>query len=342
MSTPFTAKMGAPRTPDGHASDATPVKGWRPWGIGGSDVGAILGLSPYRGPVQVWAEKVRQGKGAQTAGSLPMRLGSYLEPFVVSEYEALTGNTTRHLHETLRHPEHPELFGHIDRLATAVSHKHGTLNVVLECKTCSAFRAHEWGPAWSDQVPTEYLAQCLWYLGLTQCSEAHLAVLLGNTDFRVYHIKRDEELQMHLFEAAHRFWVGHVLNKVPPPVSTRAEAEVLYPHHEAGFAQEAVEETLEALRLHWQLQSQIDELEAQAVQAKDRIACYMGPAERLTWQGQTIATWKLGKETSLLDLDRLKRERPDIVAGYTLRRQGSRRLQLGAAHTGRVTNGTQT
>ena len=30
----------------------------RPWGLGGSDVGAILGLSPYRSPLQVWLEKV--------------------------------------------------------------------------------------------------------------------------------------------------------------------------------------------------------------------------------------------------------------------------------------------
>jgi predicted phage-related endonuclease len=116
-----------------------------------------------------------------------------------------------------------------------------------------------------------------------------------------------------LFEAAHRFWVGHVLAKVPPPVSTRAEAEALHPSHEAGLPQEAADETLEAVRLHSQLQAQIDELEARAAQAKDRIACHMGPAERLTWQGQTIATWKLGKETSRLDIDRLRRERPDIA-----------------------------
>lgn len=339
MSTRLTAKVGAPRTPDGHASDATPVQGWRPWGIGGSDVGAILGLSPYRGPAHVWAEKVREGKGPHTAGALPMRLGSYLEPFVVREYEALTGNSTRQHHETLRHPEHPELFGHVDRIATPASPEQGALAVVLECKTCSAFRAHEWGPAWSDQVPPEYLAQCLWYLGLTQCSEAHLAVLLGNTDFRVYRVQRDEALQRHLFEAAHRFWVGHVLAKVPPPVSTRAEAEALHPSHEADLAQEAADETLEAVRLHSQLQAQIDELEARAAQAKDRIACHMGPAERLTWQGQTIATWKLGKETSRLDIDRLRRERPDIVAGYTVRGRGSRRLQLVGAHTGRAAGG---
>ncbi len=135
-------------TPSGTPRDTTPVnappmQGWRPWGIGGSDIGAILGVSPYRGPVDVWLDKVWRDGGEQDAGALPMRLRSYLEPFVVQEYEALPGNTTRQHAATLRHPEHPELFGHVDRLATQTHPTQGTLDVVLECKTCSAFRAHE-------------------------------------------------------------------------------------------------------------------------------------------------------------------------------------------------------
>ena len=315
--------------PDSQATSShTPQQGWRPWGIGGSDIGAILGVSPYRGPANVWAEKVRQGKGGNAAGALPMRLGNYLEPFVVQEYEGLTGNATRQPGATLHHPEYPELFGHVDRIATHTSTAHATLDVVLECKTCSAHRAHEWGPAWSDQVPPEYLTQCLWYLGLTQCSEAHLAVLIGNTDFRVYRIQRDETLQQHMFEEAHRFWVGHVLSKVPPPVSTRDEVEALYPAHEVGLAKEAEGSTIEAVSSYLKLLTQIEELETEAARIKDRIATTMGPAERLTWQGQTLATWKLGRETSRLDLERLRREQPDIVTRYTIKGRGTRRLQI--------------
>lgn len=325
------------------------MQGWRPWGIGGSDIGAILGVSPYRGPVDVWLDKVQRDEGTQRekkqdAGALPMRLGSYLEPFVVREYEALTGNTTRQHAATLRHPEHPELFGHVDRLATQTCPTQGTVDVVLECKTCSAFRAHEWGPAWSDQVPPEYLTQCLWYLGLTQCSEAHLAVLLGNTDLRVYRIQRDEGLQRHMFEAAHRFWVEHVLAKVPPPARTRDEAEALHPTHEDGLTREAEEATAEAIGRHAQLVAQMGELEAQAQEVKDHIAATMGAAERLTWRGQTLATWRLGRETTRLDLDRLRRERPDIAAGYTIKGSGVRRLHIGkgqADRTGAV-KGTRT
>ena len=176
---------GAPESPlTVKDRSSEPVQGWRPWGIGGSDIGALLGLSPYRCAVDVWLDKVNTGGGAVPRPALPMRLGNFLEPFVVEEYERLTSNRTRRQVATLHHPEHAELFGHVDRIATSNSTTENNSaqacgqDVVLECKTCSAFRANEWGPAWSDEVPAEYLAQCLWYLGLTGCEEAHLAVLL--------------------------------------------------------------------------------------------------------------------------------------------------------------------
>ncbi len=52
--------------------------------LGGSDVAAILGLSPYRTAVDVWMEKT--GKESTRIDSLPLRFGSFVEEFVASEY----------------------------------------------------------------------------------------------------------------------------------------------------------------------------------------------------------------------------------------------------------------
>ena len=38
------------------------AQSWRPWGIGGSDIAAILGISPYRSAVEVWLDKVKLRK----------------------------------------------------------------------------------------------------------------------------------------------------------------------------------------------------------------------------------------------------------------------------------------
>lgn len=82
-------------------------------GLGGSDVGAILGMSKYRTPVDVWAEKT--GRTAPIESSLAMRFGSFAEQFVADEYEAQTGNAVERYTAMLRHQSAP-LIGHVDRL----------------------------------------------------------------------------------------------------------------------------------------------------------------------------------------------------------------------------------
>jgi hypothetical protein len=79
---------------------------WRPWGIGGADIAAILGMSPYRSAVEVWLEKVKQAKDSELPDALPMRLGHFLEPFVVQEYERVTGNTASQLMGAINHTKH--------------------------------------------------------------------------------------------------------------------------------------------------------------------------------------------------------------------------------------------
>ena len=52
--------------------------------IGGSDIGAILGLSPYRTPIDVWLEKTGEDKSKEA--NLAMRFGSFAEEFIAKEY----------------------------------------------------------------------------------------------------------------------------------------------------------------------------------------------------------------------------------------------------------------
>ncbi len=66
----------------------------RPHGIGGSDIAALLGLSPYKTALQLWAEKVGHPGALQPQG-IHLRFGQHLEPFVASEYEQATGLHTR-------------------------------------------------------------------------------------------------------------------------------------------------------------------------------------------------------------------------------------------------------
>ena len=307
----------------------------RPWGIGGSDIGAILGLSPYRGPMDVWAEKVRGDGRGGVANAIHLRYGQHLEPFVAKEYERITGHMTHEHPKTLRHPRHPHLFAHVDRLVgregRAVLDAEGGIctPTLLECKTASAFSADQWGQAWTDQVPHAYLAQCAWYTTITGCDEAHLAVLLGNSEFRVYRVGHDRVLSERLVDAALCFWDEHVMTGIPPQPTTRAEVLRLYPTEVVGLEVEADDEAIRQLRRLRRIQGLTKRLEHSSEQIKQQLTALMKDAERICSQGRTLATWRSGSPSHRVDVARLRKERPDIAGEYLIESAPTRRLVLG-------------
>ena len=81
--------------------------------LGGSDIGAVLGLSPFKSPLAVWMEKT--GKDVKPVDSLPLRFGSFAEEFVANEYAKATGFALRHDESIYIHPAHSYISAHIDR-----------------------------------------------------------------------------------------------------------------------------------------------------------------------------------------------------------------------------------
>ena len=137
----------------------------RPLGLGGTDIGAILGLSPYKTPLELWSELV-SGEQPTSRDLIHLRFGQHAESFIASEYERATGLFTAQHSPTLFHKKHGFMFGHVDRFVLdtpdtpAVVDGTITANKLLECKTSSAFSKNDWGEPGTDQVPPLYLVQC--------------------------------------------------------------------------------------------------------------------------------------------------------------------------------------
>lgn len=167
--------------------------------LGGFDIGAILGLSKYRTATDVWLEKT--GRDQSIRDALPLRFGQFAESFIADEYARVTHFEVGSPTESFIHPKYSFMTGPINRLVSNVN----GIRHVLECKTANPFNQSEWGDVGSDAVPMSYLVQCLWYLMLTNLPRADLAVLFGNTDFRVYRIDRDPELEEMLIKNALEF-----------------------------------------------------------------------------------------------------------------------------------------
>ena len=302
--------------------------------LGGSDIGAILGLSPYKTALDVWLEKT--GKHVNHIDNLPIRFGTFAESFVASEYARAMGTTLLEYSKAISHPDHSYLQGHIDRFITSDSSElfkaDGTCTAshLLECKTANPFTQSQWGEAGSDEVPMNYLAQCHWYLCMTQLERCDLAVLFGNSEFRIYQITRDTELESTLLEAALSFWQGHVLTDSPPNAKTMGDYQKLFAKEVPGKTVEATEQTRVLIESAKEINSVIDAKEQELEQIKKVLMQEMQEAQELTYQGKTLATWKRPKASFRFDSKRFEYEHPELFPLYQTPIQNSRRLVIKA------------
>jgi putative phage-type endonuclease len=300
--------------------------------LGGSDIGAVLGLSKYRSAVDVWMEKT--GKEIGSRDSLPLRFGQFAESFVASEYALATGLCLATHEVAVIHPKYEYMHGHIDRFVldgdAPLMGEDGriTASRILECKTANPFAQSDWGEPGSDQVPLSYLVQCVWYMMLTNIDRTDLAVLFGNADFRIYEINRDLELEQMVLERAVSFWENHVLTDIPPAATSESDYKTLFGKSTVSKSVEAPAETCELIKKLKSLNEQIDSYEQEISQIKQNIMGQMQDAEVLTFHGQTLATWKAPKPSLRLDAKRLTEEHPDLVHQYQVHIQNSRRLVI--------------
>jgi len=297
--------------------------------LGGSDVGAVLGLSKYRSTVDVWMEKT--GKEVAARDSLPLRFGQFAESFVASEYALATGLALATHDAAVVHPEYSYMHGHIDRFVLSgdlpLICSDGQINAsrILECKTANPFAQSVWGEAGSDQVPLPYLVQCIWYMAITGIEQADLAVLMGNADFRIYEIHRDLELEEMVIDRARVFWEEHVLKDIPPAAQRESDLKILFPRS-TPKAVEAKKETCELIAKMKDIQAKVESYEQEISQIKQQVMAEMQDAEVLTYGGQVLATWKTPKPSTRLDTKKLTEEHPELIAPYQIQVPNSRRF----------------
>jgi len=165
-------------------------------------------------------------------------------------------------------------------------------------------------------------------MAITNINRVDLAVLFSNSDFRIYEIARDLELETVILQKASLFWDEYVLKDLPPPVSSEQDCQTLF---SKGSPAKTVESKMETLQLTKRLQvlnGEIDTREEEISSIKQNIMNQMGEAETLTYQGKVLATWKAPKPSFRLDSKRLEKDLPEIADNYKIPVQNSRRLVI--------------
>jgi putative phage-type endonuclease len=294
-------------------------------GVGGSDVGKVLGVSDYGTAVDVWLEKT--GRSAPVEQTEAMWFGNELEAAVARRYAREAGvDVVRH--NFMAFDDEAFLVGNIDRLVKlhgsgAPAHQGEVRTAVgLECKTSSQ-------APW-DEVPLHYQAQVQTYMALhpTIMQFDVAASFYVAKAFKVFSVERDNEVIDSIREAVKEFWEKHVIPDVPPPPTCEADCKAIWKASNPLRKVYATDEVAMAVKSLKELQARIKELEAGASDVKASIMAAMEDGEVLIGpDGEKLATWKSNKASKKTDWEAVaKALNPDesLVAAWTAEKSGAR------------------
>ncbi|MDY2632401.1 MAG: YqaJ viral recombinase family protein [Clostridium sp.] len=274
----------------------------RQCGIGGSDVGAILGVNKYKTPFEVYLEKTEPitevGEQSESA-----YWGDQFEEVVAKEFEKRTGKKVRRDRKHYKHKEYSFMVANIDRKVVGE-------NAILECKTANQYLANEWQ---DDEVPASYLLQVQHYLFVTGAEVGYIAVLIGGQKFVWKEVQRDEELIEVIIEAEKEFW-KMVQDKTPPALDGSSAAEkYLKERYKEAETDKSIElgfEYKEKIKSYLEMKEQLKNFEAQVKELENQIKAEIGKAEYAYAPGYRLS-WK-NILSNRVDSKKLKSEFPEV------------------------------
>lgn len=270
---------------------------WRRQGIGASDVAAIIGISPWSTPFNVWADKMGALEDEQSEA---MAWGLRLENLILDAYEE------EHEVDVVNRQARVSRGGDGERWMRATIDGDAGDRLV-EAKADSSF-------GWDD-VPLHYQAQAQWQMLVTGHTRVDFAVLHQGRRFAVYTVEADPEAQEAIFKACERFWFDHVVAQVAPPVhadDVRTVAAVWPDHVEAE-----VEVDADVVRRLAEVKAEIRALEHSRDALQAQLQAQLGESAVGTVAGEKWCTWKTQTATRI-DTTRLKAERPDVAEEYAV------------------------
>lgn len=287
-------------------------------GIGASELGAVLGLDPYRTDYAVWLSKT--GQAEDTPSSIAARRGQCLEPLVAefyAEHQAEQGLsvTVTHHGRTLRHPEQVCILATPDYLVA------GDVEGLLEIKTRTFRSKTGFGDAGSDEVPDTVQLQVQQQLLVTGESRCEVAVLIDD-ELKLYTVLANPDLQALILERVPAWWQRHIVEGIAPDVDgseaaarhLRATLRQIRPEPRTGTdAEEALMRDLTDINARLRdLEGKKSLVTQQLMLATGEDAGILTPAGKFAWtatRGRTTTKWET--------VARAAGATPDLIAAHT-------------------------
>ena len=252
-------------------------------GISASEMAAIVGLDPYRSPIDVFLDKT--GRAAPFAGNERTHWGNLLEDPIRNDYATRRGLLVT-VPGTLDHPTLPWAKATPDGVCYMPDSAYPCRG--LEIKTHSFRVAHLYGEPGTDEVPSHELIQCMWNMFVTGLDVWDLVSFIDGQPAD-YVIRRDDELIDTLRDRAERFLVDNVKADNPPePDGSESYGKFLstrYPHRsDAPYLaidnKPALLADVAALR---SVRAELDRLETEEATIEQRLKVAIGHLSGLEW-----------------------------------------------------------
>ena len=317
-------------------------------GITASEIGIIMGLSPYGSPYKLFHQKT--GGLPEEDDNISMAIGRHFEDFVAEQFMERFEHLVVHGNgrELYAHPDRAWQMATPDRVAweagTGAPYL-GSPLAVVECKTDGGFDG--WGDDGTDEIPVHYRCQVLWQMDVMGVQAGFVACLFMNRrQLRVYEITLDDaaHADLKLMREEAETFLGRLREGTEPDIDWRPatrqalkqlhpeleDREVVIPRH-LGVAYQA------AVRRHELAERRKDEL-------ANRVLAEVGDG-RYAIEAETrrkVATRSVSKPKRI-DTKKLRAEHPDIAAACTKTPKPEVRL-IPARHvsTARVIRPTRT
>ncbi len=285
-------------------------------GVAASEMGSLLDLNPWSGPIDVYNDKVLPIT-EDDAGSARTDWGHRLEDPIRKWYSDTLGV---HILQpgTCRHPTDELAFATPDGevyLPGGIQPING-----LEIKSHTVNLQHLYGEPGTDDVPLWEIAQCGWNMYVRNIDRWHLVAFIDGLP-RIYKIDRDPEFERVMIEARDRFWHDHVIpRRPPPPDGTKtyaAELARLWPANKSAELIQAGPEELRAIIELRRVRDQIWELGRAKARLEQTLKAAIQDRDGITWKDSEAATgsitWRRSRDGLAVDWEAVARDRSNLV-----------------------------
>jgi putative phage-type endonuclease len=239
-------------------------------GIGGSQVGTILGLNPWESAYTLWAKLSGRIDGDFEQNE-KMRWGTLVEPLIFDEWG-------------LRNPEY-KMF---TTGTWADGWKHANPDGILfDGETYGLLEIKTAGYRW-DAIPEHYAAQCTWYMHLLGLKWCKVVVLFQGNQLETFHLDYDPDFADRMVARVEEFW-GNLAKDLAPDWDGSENTFQTVRQMNPDIVEDEIELGALGTNLLF-LQAEFDLVNERVTELKSQILDLMGKAKYGSLGGKVIAT----------------------------------------------------